>query len=120
MMARLAPSKPPIRPEKASQRSYILNGTLRLVCWGGRAGHETPDPVAAGTSWQLAREIDSGMSGYSSLAVPHFRPRLLLEGCRSATSCAQVGETGRLLLLYEQSDETQVVMNPDRFVFIEL
>ena len=54
------------------------------------------------------------------LQYPTSAPRLLLERCRSATSCAQVGETGRLLLLYEQSDETQVVMNPDRFVFIEL
>ena len=49
-----------------------------------------------GTSWQLSREIDRGMSGYSSLAVD---------------------DKGRLLLLYEQSDETEIVMTPDRFVF---
>lgn len=51
-----------------------------------------------GSSWQLVRAIDGGASGYSSLQP-----------------CGK-----RLCLLYEQSDAPQLVMNPDRFVFLAL
>ena len=51
-----------------------------------------------GGSWRLVRSIDRGASGYSSLQ--------------------QCG--ARLCLLYEQSDAPQLVMNPDRFVFLAL
>ena len=52
----------------------------------------------AGTSWRLVRTVDSGASGYSSLQP-----------------CGDL-----LCLLYEQSDSPQLVMNPDRFVFLVL
>ena len=57
-----------------------------------------------GASWQEQEELDTGMSGYSSLQP----------------DCATVAagkQTCAALLLYEQSDAAQVVMNPDRFVF---
>ena len=40
--------------------------------------------------------IDPGASGYSSL---------------------QVGNNNSLLLIYEQSDEDELIMAPDRFIF---
>ena len=46
-------------------------------------------------------QLDPGMSGYSSLQP----------------DCGAGAASCEALLLYEQSDASQVVMNPDRFIF---
>jgi len=53
-----------------------------------------------GASWSSPQLIDHGTSGYSSLQIE----------CISSQDCDA-------LLLYEQSDTTQLVMKPDRFIF---
>ena len=49
-----------------------------------------------GQTWIKEKLIDPGASGYSSL---------------------QVGNNNSLLLIYEQSDEDELIMAPDRFIF---
>lgn len=51
-----------------------------------------------GGSWQKHLLIDAGASGYSSLQVDPASP-------------------GALFLLYEQSDQDNLIMAPDRFIF---
>lgn len=57
----------------------------------------------SGETYQKITQLDTGMSGYSSLQLE----------CNSTAH----PQCSSLFLLYEQSDETQIVMDPDRFIF---
>jgi len=54
-----------------------------------------------GSSWEEFFTVDPGMAGYSSLQA----------------SCDSTIGACNAYLLYEQSDSTELVMNPDRFIF---
>lgn len=76
----------------------------RMTLWSSSDG---------GATYHVVCEVDTGMSGYSSLqldcanapAAPTY------SGAPPAGVCTAV------LLLYEQTDQQQVVMTPDRFIF---
>jgi len=77
--------------EAGSQALYYSGPDSKVL----RTGMSVWKSGNEGESWSKVFAVDAGMSGYSAMqAVPKG-----------------------LALLYEQSDEQQVVMNPDRFVF---
>ena len=57
--------------------------------------------------------VDKGTSGYSSL-----QPLMIMINSTASSQAGAAHDGGQLGILYEQTDELEPVMNPDRFVYV--
>jgi len=86
-----------------NEGSMVRDGKRDIIYYSGthdflyRTGLSIYRSNDSGKSWSRILEVDHFMSGYSSLQIDT--------------------KTDQLLLLYEQTDQRQLVMDPDRFIF---